>query len=182
MAFNVNEMRAQLQFGGARNTLFQVDLTFPTAVVGGVEAARKAPFFVQASSLPETITGLIAVPYFGRKIKVAGDRQFQPWGVSVLTDEDFAIRHALERWHFLINSIQENKGAFPDEYKVDATITQYSKKMNPLRVYKFTGIFPVQTQAISVNWGENDQIERFDVTFDYDWHEVVAGSTGTVQG
>ena len=48
MAFNINEIRSQLTFGGARNSLFQVTIQNP---VNGV-ADIKVPFLVRAAQIP----------------------------------------------------------------------------------------------------------------------------------
>jgi hypothetical protein len=94
MTFNVNDIRSQLTFGGAKASHFQVQITNP---VNGL-ANLKTPFMVQAANLPESSVGTIEVPYFGRKIKLAGDRTFPEWTVTVINDEDFLIRNAMEEW------------------------------------------------------------------------------------
>lgn len=185
MPFNVNEMRAQLVRGGARNTYFKVDVTFPAGISASA-AARKVPFMCRATSLPGTAIGEIPVPYFGRTIKVAGDRRFDNWAVTCYNDEDFLVRHALESWVYSINTLQGNlalpAAATPNQYKQDATVTQYARTGDILRVYRFSGLFPVQVSPISLDWGQNDQIEAFETNFAYDYFEIVSGSTGTITG
>jgi len=93
MAFNVNEIRAQLTAGGARSSLFQVQFSNPA----NAAANLKVPFLVKAAQIPASTLGTIEVPYFGRKVKIAGDRTFAEWTVTVINDEDFLIRNAMER-------------------------------------------------------------------------------------
>ncbi len=185
MAFNVNDMRSQLVHGGARGTLFKVDVTFPAAIAAQA-AARKVPFMCRAASLPGTALGEIPVPYFGRTIKVAGDRRFDNWQVTCFNDEDFLVRHALESWAYTINTLEGNialpSAATPNQYKQDATVTQYSRTGQILRVYRFSGLFPVQVAPIGLDWGNTDQIEAFETNFAYDYFEIVSGSTGTITG
>jgi hypothetical protein len=178
MAFNINEMKSQLTFGGAKASLFQVQITNPVNGAGDL----KTPFMVQAANLPESTLGTIEVPYFGRKIKVAGDRTFAEWTVTVMNDEDFLIRNAMEQW---MNSINTHSGnlrnfgsASPQQYKSQAQITQFSKTGVPLRTYNFIGLFPTTVAAIGMDWNTTDDIERFDVTFQYDYWEVSGGVTG----
>ena len=64
------------------------------------------------------------------------------------------------------------------EYKSQAQIIQYSKTGVPLREYTFNGLFPTTVAAITMDWSTTDDIERFDVTFQYDWWEVSGGATG----
>jgi len=177
MAFNVTEMRAQLTGGGARPTLFSVQITNP---VNGV-ADFKIPFMVKAAQLPASNLGAIEVPYFGRRIKLAGDRTFDPWDVTVINDEDFSIRNAMEGWMNAINSHVGNlrNAGFPAEsYKTQAQITQYSKTGNPIRIYNFNGLFPINVSPIATSWEASDQIEEYSVTFQYDWWDVSGGTTG----
>jgi hypothetical protein len=173
MAFNINEFKSQLVGGGARPSLFQVQITNPITAI----ADFKVPFMVRAAALPESATGSYQIPYFGRFIKYAGDRTFADWTTTIINDEDFLIRNAMEAWSNAINSHDSNTRALPQTYKSNAIITQYSKDGRPLRTYVFEGIYPVAIGAIPVAWESTDQIENFDVTFQYDMWRV-EGSTG----
>ncbi len=178
MAFNINEIKSQLTFGGAKASLFQVAITNP---INGV-ADLKTPFMVQAAQIPEATMGIIEIPYFGRKVKVAGDRTFAEWTVTIINDEDFLIRNAMEEWMASINAHESNVTqlgtASASEYKAQAQITQYSKTGQALRTYNFNGLFPTTVAAIGMDWNTTDDIERFDVTFQYDWWNVSGGITG----
>jgi hypothetical protein len=94
MAFNVNELRSQLTLGGAKPTLFQVQLANPVNSAGDL----KLPFMCKAASLPASTLGTVSVPYFGRTIKLAGDRTFEEWEVTIINDEDFLVKNAIEEW------------------------------------------------------------------------------------
>lgn len=182
MAFNVNEIKAQLEFGGARPSLFQVQINNPVEGAGDL----KTPFMVKASTIPESILGFIEVPYFGRKVRVAGDRTFAPWNITVINDEDFIIRNAMEAWQNGINALQQNVrtvgSSAPSAYKADALVTQFSKTGDLLRQYRFNGIFPTTVAPIPLSWEAVDTIQEFDVEFQYDYWEVVAGTTGNAGG
>tara|TARA_Y100001973_G_C5079992_1_gene271981 strand:+ start:112 stop:648 length:537 start_codon:yes stop_codon:yes gene_type:complete len=174
MAFNVNEFKSQLVGGGARPNLFQVQITNP--ITGSADF--KVPFMVKAASLPPSSTGSFEVPYMGRKIKYGGDRVFQEWQVTVINDEDFLIRNAMEAWSDSINAHVRNTRALPSTYKSDAQITQYGKDETPIRRYQFQGLFPTEISPIEMSWETNDAIEEFTVTFQYDLWTVDGGNTG----
>lgn len=182
MAFNVNEIKSQLQFGGARPNLFMVQFNNPADGSGDL----KVPFMCQATEIPAATLGEVQVPYFGRFIKLAGNRTYSNWTVSVQNDEDFKIRNALETWSNRINSFQGNLvtlgGPEASRYKSDALVHQMGKAGNTVRSYKFVGIFPVDVSGIGLSWSDNDQIETFQVTFAYDWWEIAGGSTGSAGG
>lgn len=181
MAFNINEIRSQLIGGGARPTLFQVQITNPVNGAGDL----KVPFMCKAAALPTSNLGTIEVPYFGRKIKVAGDRTFDEWTVTIINDEDFLIRNAMEEWMNSINLHQQNTrlgSSSPSEYKSQASVQQYGKDGQILRTYNFNGIFPTNVSEIAMAWDTNDTIEEFTVTFQYDWWNVSGGITGNAGG
>jgi hypothetical protein len=179
---NVNEIRSHLQFGGARPSLFQVHVTNPANGAGDGEL----PFMCRAASLPAWSVGTVSVPYFGRTIKLAGARTFDPWTVRVYNDEDFKVRNALEQWSNYINSLEGNVTQFSDSrpanYKSQATVTQLSKRNEVLRVYQFTGIWPSAVSTIDLDWDAGDQLEQFAVTFNYDYFQVLDGTTGNSGG
>jgi hypothetical protein len=182
MAYSINDIRANLKLGGARPTLFRVQLTSPALIGGDLSTAE---FMIQASSLPGSSIAPIEVPYFGRKIRIAGDRTFENWSVQVLNDEDFKVRHALETWHNKINSLSSNLNttgsSAPTNYKSQADVQQFSKAGGPpIRIYRFYGLFPIDIAQIDVSWADTDTIEVFAATFAYDYYEVVGGNTGTV--
>jgi hypothetical protein len=173
MSFNINEFKSQLVGGGARPTLFRVQITNPVLPVADI----KIPFLVKTAGLPASNLGFYEVPYFGRFVKYAGDRTFEPWTVTVINDEDFAIRNAMEAWSNAINSHDSNTRALPQNYKSNAIITQYSKNGSALRTYVFEGIYPETIDGITMSWEAVNQIEEFNVTFQYDlWR--VEGETG----
>jgi hypothetical protein len=177
MSFNIDLFKGALPSGGARPTLFRVDLTTP--FVGGLNQITN--FLVQASSLPGSSIGNIPLPYMGRKINFAGDRTFDAWDVTVINDEDFQIRTAMEEWHSKLNSLGTNiSTTFPRQYKTDATVHQYAKNNadTPIRSYKYVGLYPVEISPIELDWNSTDDIERFNVRFMYDHYEVTGPTVG----
>lgn len=173
MAFNVQEFRSQLVFDGARPNLFQCSMTLPFNA-GGADA--KFSFMCKAAQLPGSAIGIVSTPYFGRENKVPGNRVFAEWAVSIINDEDFAVRNSLERWMNAINSHVGNLRAEAflsgdGGYQRDAYVRQYGKTGDILRAYKFVGMWPTEIAPIDLNWGENDSIEEYAVTFAYQWWE-----------
>lgn len=172
MAFSVNEIKSQLQFGGARPSLFQVRFTNPATG----EADLKVPFMVQAASLPASTVSQIEVPYFGRRIKVAGTRSYENWSVTIMNDEDFKVRRAIETWSRRVNTyignLREFGSSAPAEYKSRAEVIQYGQTGQVLRTYMFEGIFPLNIGAIDLNWESGDQIETYQVEFAVDYWTV----------
>jgi hypothetical protein len=182
MALNINEIRSQLVLGGARPSLFQVIMNNPVNPAGDV----KMPFMCRATSIPASTIGTIEIPYFGRRIKLAGDRTFAEWSVTIMNDEDFLIRNSMEEWMQSINShlgnITKFGSASPLQYKENAQVVQFSKTGLPVRQYTFNGMFPIEVGPIELSWESQNEIEVFNVTFQYDFWEVDGGITGNAGG
>jgi len=181
MSLNINNFRSQLRSGGARASLFQVVITNP---ITGV-ADFQLPFLCKASSMPASTIGVIEVPYMGRKIKQPGDRTYADWSVTIINDEDFRIRNAMEQWHNAINAPRGNRaarGSAPSNYKSRAQVFQLSRTGQTLREITLDGIFPTEVSSIDVNWETTDAIQEFTVNFAYDFVEVTGGVTGNAGG
>ena len=182
MAFNINEIKSQMLFDGARPALFQVTIQNPANSVADI----KVPFMCEATAIPQAELGMVQVPYFGRMIKLAGDRTYADWQVTIINDEDFLIRNAMEEWSNKINTFQGNVRAFgsasPLLYKSQAQVVQYSKTGVPIRTYQFNGIYPTLVSDIQLSWASQNEIERFQVTFAVDYWEVSGGITGNAGG
>jgi hypothetical protein len=160
---------------GARPNLFQVSLSFPTIVPNGTLAGQKTQFMAKAAQLPGSTIGTVPLYYFGRELKFAGNRTFTDWTLTVINDEDFVIRSALETWMNAMNShatnVRNGSAMSPTSYTVDAYVTQFGKDNTTLKQYKFTGMFPIDLAPIDLDWGSNDSIEEYSVTFAYQWWE-----------
>jgi hypothetical protein len=194
VAFNVNDFRNRgLRFGGARPTLFRVLIDNPIALPGIPGGLRElSSFTCQASSIPASVISPINVPYFGRDIKVAGNREFEPWSVNVMNDEDFRVRGIFEAWHSGINTMQSNVqqgSGQPSDYKVRAEVQQLAKIGPPsqigastpfIRQYTLEGAFPISIGPIELSWEAKNQIEVFNVTFAYDFFTVQPGNVSGV--
>jgi hypothetical protein len=180
---NITEFRSRLTGGGARANLFEIEIAFPDDL--GIDfnlVTDKVPFLVKAAEIPASNLGNIPVPYRGRVLPVAGDRTFDPWTVTIINDTDFQIRDAMEKWSNSINDLQTAQGTInPEVYQKSALVKQLSREgANPgdpekiLRTYNFEGIYPNTVSSIPLDFGATDQIEEFQVTFNYLFYEVVS--------
>lgn len=179
MSFDISAFRSEgLKFDGARPTLFEVSVNFPALATNGTAEGNRLRFLAQSASLPESLIDEIAVPYFGRTIKLEGNRTFPDWTIEILNDEDFTIRAAFEAWMNGMNTHVSNRKdpQFSGlNYKRSATVYQLSKEIpgndmeNAIRAYTFSGMFPKQVSPIRLDWGQTNQVETFSVTLAYDY-------------
>lgn len=175
MAFNVTEFRSQMIGDGARPNLFSVSLAFPGIASNAGAAGLKTTFMAKSAQLPGSSVGTVPVYYFGRELKFAGNRTFPDWTLQIINDEDFIIRNSMESWMNAINSHQGNirnsAANSPIGYTTDAVVTQFGKSGNTLKSYNFVGLFPIDISPIDLDWGSNDSIEEYSVTFAYQYWE-----------
>lgn len=177
MPFNVFEFRSQMQGDGARPNLFEVQLTFPT-FINPQAANRKLTFMCKTASLPGSTIGHVPVFYFGRETKLAGNRTFPEWTLSILNDEDFSVRNAFEKWmngmNRHVSNVRDLWAGNSLGYSTQAFVKQYAKTGDILKQYTFEGIFPVDVSQIDLDWGSNDTIEEYSVTLAYQYFTSVA--------
>lgn len=188
MPFNITQFRSAMALDGARPNLFECRMAFPGIVTprtgsDGLGIAEQFTFFCRAAQLPGSTVNAIPVPYFGRELKFAGNRTFTEWTVTILNDEDFKIRNAMELWMNALNSHRNNlrNEAFMSalDYQKNGHVIQYGKAGEPLKSYSFIGMFPIDVSPIELDWGANDTIEEYAVTFAYQWWESLEGDGGS---
>ena len=165
---NISNFKGQLIGGGARPNLFKALMQFPAGISGDT---INAEFMIKAASLPASIVGIIEVPYRGRKLKIAGDRTFETWSITVINDTDMKLRTAFEDWVNLISQNVENVSIAipPLAYMAELGVAQLDRQGNPTKTYRFIDAWPSNVQAIDLNYETNDSVEEFTVEFQYQY-------------
>ena len=200
----LSQFKSKLAGGGARPNLFEISIpTFPTAIAeawspGDDNENGMFKFLAKATSLPASNLGSIEIPFRGRTLKVAGDRTFDDWTVTIINDEDFKLRTAFERWSNVISRLDDATGVTnPSSYMTDGFVQQLGRgptantgsndggESSVLRTYKFFDVFPVTVAEIALSYDTTDTLEEFDVTFRYQYFTIgnstqSSGSTGEV--
>ena len=177
---NIQSFRDRMIGGGARPNMFEVNINLPDQIGKDKNRDENMRFLIKAAEIPAANIGNIPVPFRGRVLPIAGDRTFDPWTVTVINDTNFKIRDAMEKWSNLINDLQTSQGEInPEEYQTAAFVKQLSREGgdNPgpidiLREYRFEGIYPNVVSSIPLDYGATDQIEEFQVTFNYLFYSV----------
>ena len=181
MAFNIHTFRHAMHYDGQRPNLFEVTIPTTANLFDGTDLK----LFAKATSIPGGTIGTVIVPYFGREVKMAGNRTFPEWTVTVINDENFAIRSQFEGWMHKINahaSNVRNAGSTSTSYTSTASVNQYSKSSSISATYSFENIFPTDLSEITLDWGDNDTIEEYTVTFSYDFWTRSQGSLADGKG
>lgn len=163
MVLGVDDFKAKLKGGGARPNLFKVTLNFPAFAQGDVELTS---FMCKGAQLPAGRINPIAVPFRGRQLQISGDREFEPWVVTIINDTGFEARNALERWMNGMNGHSSNTGLpNPADYQADLLVDQLDRQENVLKRYNFRGAFPTNLSAIELSYDTVGTIEEFTCEF-----------------
>ena len=179
----ITDFKSKLSGGGARPNLFEVQLAFPDGVTIGDDVLEKSRFLVKAAALPASNVTPIDVPFRGRILKIAGDRTFDTWTITVINDTDFSIRSAFESWMNIINKMSDATGLTdPVDYQKDATVHQLDRDGGILRSYKFWDIFPSNISTIDLSYETTDTIEEFTVELQVQWWEAYKGNSTNAGG
>ena len=175
----ISDFKSKLSGGGARPNLFEVVLAFPDAAkpANQAEVLEKSRFLVKAAALPASTIASVDVPFRGRILKVAGDRTFETWTITVINDVDFSIRSAFEKWMNVINRMTDATGLTdPNTYYKDAVVKQLDRNGGVLRSYKFWDIFPTNISTIDLNYETTDTIQEFTVEMQVHYWEAFRGT------
>jgi hypothetical protein len=179
----ISDFKSKLTGGGARPNLFEVELAFPEAVRVDNEVLEKSRFLVKAAALPASTIAPIEIPFRGRILKVAGDRTFETWTITVINDVDFSIRSAFEKWMNTINKMTDATGLTdPTLYQKDAIVKQLDRDGSVLRSYKFWDIFPTNISTIDLSYETTDTIQEFTVELQVHYWEAFRGTASQAGG
>ena len=201
MAFRtISQFKGQLAGGGVRPNLFEVELNFPNGagqtlgfmsneatpaaenatIDNTTSVAGKVPFMLKEANLPASNITPVEVPFRGRILKVAGERTFDTWTVTVLNDADFQIRTSMEQWMNGISRLTNGSGEVdPSMYTADALVKQLDRNGDTLRLYNFVGLFPTNVSEIALSMDTTDTIEEFTVEFQVLYWTVGAGDSSS---
>ena len=172
----ISNFKSKLTGGGARANLFEVVLTFPDAAQPDQEVLEKSRFLVKGANLPASNVAQIDIPFRGRILKIAGDRTFDTWTVTIINDTDFAIRSAFENWMNTINRLTDNTGLVnPADYQADAYVYQLDRDGSTLRSYRFYDTFPTQVGPIELSY-DAQGIQEFTVELQVQYYEAIKGT------
>ena len=191
----LEDFKARLKGGGARPNLFECVIKFPDLLDAKLSNDEQnsikedTRFMIKAANLPASNVNVIDVPFRGRNLKVAGDRTFDVWTITVINDVDFNIRTAFEKWMNMINKHDDNSGITrPGQYQTDAYVYQLgrnggvdgigqkksnSEKMPVLKGYRFYGVFPTNVSSIELSYDQADTIEEFTVDLQVQWWDAL---------
>lgn len=205
---SIDAFKAKLKGGGARSNLFEVGFgsgdsdqlglpsgEFFSQVTGGNAFDEGDLMLIKSAGLPASTISEIPVPFRGRTLKIAGDRVFDVWTITVINDTDFKWRAFFERWMNLITKVSDGSGTIaPADYMTDMTVAQLTRgptvspdqvnnqNIDVLRRYVVHGAFPTNVSQIDLSYNNENEIEEFTVDLQIQWWEAVNGNNNGPAG
>ena len=165
----VDDFKAKFTGGAARPNLFKATINFPAYAGGDSEFTS---FMVKGAGLPASVIANIDVPFRGRQLKIAGDRTFEPWTITVINDSEMRVRNSFETWMNGINEHVNNTGLQnPTDYQADMIVEQLGKDGSVTKTYTLRGAYPTNISQIDLSYDTNDAIEEFTVEINYQYWE-----------
>jgi hypothetical protein len=167
---DISKFKGLLGAGGARPNQFRVFLNFP----GYVNTPNpEYSLLVTGAALPASNVNPTLLQYRGREVKLAGERIFDPWTVTIVNDTEFSLRTPIEQWMDGMNNLVDNTGVLaPRDYQVDLVVEHLDRNDEVLQTYTLNSAFPINMSEITLQYGQNDVIEEFTVTFQYQHYTV----------
>jgi|SRR6056300_1064259 len=170
---NISEFKARLGAGGARPNQFRVFLSFP-GYVTGVDTSYS--LLVTGAAVPASTVNPAIIQYRGREVKLAGERIFDPWTVTIVNDTAQSLRQPFEAWMNGMNDRAGNSGILtPSDYQTDVVIQHLDRndEVLPGGQYTLRDAFPIQMSEIALAYSQNDILEEYTVTFQYAHYDNV---------
>ena len=161
----IDKFKNALAKGGVRQNLFRVQ-----GNIGNTTLPEKVGFLCKGAQLPSSTITPIEVPYRGRKLKLPGDREYAEWSLTFMSDGDFQLRNAFEKWMDDLNQTVNNVST--DELNLsgplfpDWNIDQLDRTGEAIKSYRFFHCWPSEIGAVDVSY-ENKELMEFTVTLQY---------------
>ena len=175
MAFSLSTFQGALASGGARPSLFELQIS---AVPNGVTLSNLTDikFFCNVSALPPLTVTPIERQYFGRTVKIPGDMVFGDLSTTIIMTEGGNERSELEIWMNEINgtiSNEMNSGHNTSNgFAGTVKLHQYGKddSTSPIHTIEFVDCWPSTIGEIALSYDTASDIEQFDVTWTYNYY------------
>ena len=159
MSMKIDSFKAAFE-NGVRPTLYTME------ILGLPEELK---FFCKTTQMPGKTIGIIEVPYMGMKVKIAGDVTFEDLNITVMLDNDFAIRNELEIWMETIKANESAVGLDAALYKRAGSVIQLDNEGKEIAQYSFIGLWPNSITPIEMGFENVDTISEYSVIFSYDF-------------
>jgi hypothetical protein len=161
--------------GGTRANRFEVNI-----VDGWPDSAPDAydtTFKIIATQMPLVQINTIVVPYRGRPVNYAGDRQYSPWSLTVYDDSnDNSLWRAFNRWKEMLDGhkTHETYDVTYESLQKTWNLYQFDTNGNTIRQIQLYKCWPSNIGEINLNMASNDPV-TFSVQMMFDKIDYITG-------
>lgn len=190
---NLNSFKNKVGYG-VRPNLFQVSVADLGSNITNIASASdingvnaKFSFLCRSAGVPAASIGTVEVPFRGRVIKLPGDRTFESWTVTIIADENMAVRSFFEKWLDYMNKHDSGAG-YTSNYAATLQVEQLARGVvsgedltsphEVIKSYQFINSFPSNISQIDLSYDNNNSVAEYTVEFQYDWWESTNGDRG----
>lgn len=171
--------------GGSRPNRFEVLLTtaFPSGATKVFQPNQKEKFKIFAASLPSAELGTIQVPYRGRMLNLAGDRNYSTWTIGVYDDNNSDnLWKSFQHWKERIDghvSHQVGGGIAVKDFAFKSlqtkwTVNQLDLNGTVIRTIDLFNCWPEQITALTLDMGSAN-FSTFTVNLVFDYYQISKG-------
>lgn len=171
---SISNFKQQLAGGGARPNQFEILFAWPSVVTS--VPTPDARLLVSGAAIPASTVNPVITQYRGREVKMAGERIFDPFTITIINDTKQSLRTAMEEWMEKINNKATNAGEVqPSEYYGEITVNHLDRNGSTITkgTYVLEDAFPINMSEVALQYAQNDIIEEFTVTFQYQTYENI---------
>lgn len=165
---SISNFKQQLSGGGARPNQFEILFAWPSVVTS--VPTPDARLLVSGAAIPASTVNPVITQYRGREVKMAGERIFDPFTITIINDTKQSLRQSFEEWMEKINNKATNAGEVqPSEYYGEITVNHLDRNGSTITkgTYVLEDAFPINMSEVALQYAQNDIIEEFTVTFQY---------------
>ncbi len=169
---DIQAFRSRLGEGGVRPNQFLVRINWPSVCPSGLSLDGLDNLLVTGAAAPASTVNPAIIQYRGREVKFAGERIFDPWTITVVNASNFGLRSAFEEWMDAMNGRADNEGALSlQEYGAMIEIEHLDRNNKVLATWQLNQAFPINLSEIALQYAQNDILEEYTVTFQYQDYE-----------
>jgi hypothetical protein len=177
MAFSNNSITNFKQGfnGGTRANRFEASIV--DGWPGYAPDINDTTFKIVAAQLPMAQLNTITIPYRGRPVNYAGDRQYSPWPITIYDDNNTNnLWRSFNRWKELLDGHKTHKTEDITYASLQKTwqIKQYDNNGNTIRHIQLQKCWPSVISQIDLNMGSTDLVS-FTVQLVFDKINFVTG-------
>lgn len=171
----INEFKSSFIDDLARPSRFKVKITLPTTIAGkGITDSRQLSLRCENAQLPGRTISTGELRIYGPTEKFPYQSAYEDISLTFIVGNSMVEKAVFDTWLDYINPTQNWNFEFKKNYATDIIITQYDLSNNEVHNVRLIDAFPIATNQLDLDWGNENAYHKFTVTFAYTYWETVS--------